>query len=349
MLPLTKQITDATTSGSSDTTRKKRFDERMEKLMIQAYTTPETSAAAAISATAAHFTPVSLAVFRKAAAVDPPGGENLGEPQRDRVLYLDLQDRPALRQERDAVERAVEREILHAVARVFIDRQTQIAVRLVISRAVIDDETARRERVVMAAEGADLAEDLSLAKFLAACEKALHAADRALYAALVDRVEGLALELEENRRVAARQPVGAQAQFFLEDRLFQTLADQPAVRRVVVERDDRGQPEGVRHHMPDEPCAEIRRLLRVQQIFYLVPLHHGDGVGNGLCHGLLLPAPLGNAARCSFSVHRIQGKTKKYFKGKVFLWTKRGETCYDRHAKKGESYEPRRERKQTPV
>ena len=36
MLPLTKQITDATTSGSSDTTRKKRFDERMEKLMIQA-------------------------------------------------------------------------------------------------------------------------------------------------------------------------------------------------------------------------------------------------------------------------------------------------------------------------
>ena len=58
MLPLTKQITDATTSGSSDTTRKKRFDERMEKLMIQAYTTPETSAAAAISTTAAGETDV---------------------------------------------------------------------------------------------------------------------------------------------------------------------------------------------------------------------------------------------------------------------------------------------------
>ena len=36
MLPLTKQITEPTTSGSRAMTRKKRLDERTEKLMIQA-------------------------------------------------------------------------------------------------------------------------------------------------------------------------------------------------------------------------------------------------------------------------------------------------------------------------
>ena len=48
ILPATKVITDATTKGISVTTMKKRFAERMRKLITHEYTNPETSAAAAM-------------------------------------------------------------------------------------------------------------------------------------------------------------------------------------------------------------------------------------------------------------------------------------------------------------
>ena len=59
--------------------------------------------------------PVSGSVFGKAGFIDFQIGEDRGEPERDSLLDLDLEDRIALGQQRDAVHRDTEVEIFDPV------------------------------------------------------------------------------------------------------------------------------------------------------------------------------------------------------------------------------------------
>ena len=110
-----------------------------------------------------NFALVGLAVFGKAGLVDLFPGENAGEPQGDRTLDLDLQDRAALGQEGDPVQAAREIQPLGAVAGICVDGQSQLAVRLIVGGAVVDDQTGRSQIVVVVAEGGELPVDLTVA------------------------------------------------------------------------------------------------------------------------------------------------------------------------------------------
>ena len=84
----------------------------------------------------------------------------------------------------------------------------------------------------------------------------------------------LLLDLDEGLRIRVRCAVGAQPQLFLVHRLVERAADEPEIRRVIIDVADGGLGKPVALHARGEHLREPVVLLLRYEVFFLVAAKH---------------------------------------------------------------------------
>ena len=85
----------------------------------------------------------------------------------------------------------------------------------------------------------------------------------------------LLLDLDEGLRVRVRRAVGAQPQLFLVHRPVERAADEPEIRRIIIDVADGGLGKAVALHARGEHRRKPVVLLLRHEVFLLVAAKHG--------------------------------------------------------------------------
>ena len=221
--------------------------------------------------------PVAGSVFGQGRGEDTQGGQRPAQPQRAGGGELDFHQDPVVGQQGRAAAAKAQVQLPGAPADVGVEGDPQLRIVDARQRGALIGEKDLRLRPVHLLEPENLPADLPGGVIgHQIVEKRLGQTGLQTDAALVDHAPVLLFQLREHRVPFAGGAVAAKPQLFLINRLLQRGADQPVVRRVVIETGNRIPAVFVGPAMLLQDLRQVLLLGGGEEILLLVT---GKGVG----------------------------------------------------------------------